>query len=143
MVLTGVLKLCPADEAAKSDEQFPASLQNREAALSGNAEEAASYLKRIMTKEKRDDADLRPEQFTLKRDEEIRAQGVDFISSDKGYNPLLDQASSDSYKPRSTSWGMYPRPADISKAYGGGRTYKPGEVGISLLQCAQLQACPD
>ena len=127
-------------------EQIPEALKNREAALSGSDAEAASYLKKIMAKGKRDDADLRPEQFTLRREEELKAKGVDFISSDKAYNPILDQArgvnqealsevgeeisgqDTESYQPKSRSWGMYPRPADISKAYGGGRTFKPGEV---------------
>lgn len=26
------------------------------------------------------------------------------------------------------TWGMFPRPPDISKAYGGGRTLRPGEA---------------
>lgn len=113
------------EETSQSEE----ALKQREAALSGNAEEAASYLKKVMSNTKSEDANLRPEQFTLKRDEEMKQKGVEFISNEKGYNPLLEKQS-DSYKPRSTSWGMYPRPADISKAYGGGRTYKPGEVGF-------------
>lgn len=32
-------------------------------------------------------------------------------------------------KPRQVStWGVFPRPADISAAYGGGRNLKPGQT---------------
>lgn len=31
------------------------------------------------------------------------------------------------------TWGMFPRPDNISKAYGGGRTIKPGEVAAPAL----------
>ncbi|CAN0863512.1 hypothetical protein LINGRAHAP2_LOCUS8714 [Linum grandiflorum] len=32
------------------------------------------------------------------------------------------------YKPRVSTWGVYPRPANISKAYGGGKTIRPGDA---------------
>lgn len=35
-------------------------------------------------------------------------------------------ASEDVYKPKTGSWGAFPRPRDISKAYGGGRRIGPG-----------------
>lgn len=35
-------------------------------------------------------------------------------------------ASAD-YKPKVSTWGVFERPKDISKAYGGGRTIRPGE----------------
>ena len=50
-------------------------MKSRKAALSGTADEAATYLEKIMSKGKSKDADLRPEQFTMKRDEEIKAKG--------------------------------------------------------------------
>ena len=31
------------------------------------------------------------------------------------------------YQPRVNTWGVFPRPADISKAYGGGRDIRPGQ----------------
>lgn len=34
----------------------------------------------------------------------------------------------DLYKPRVSSWGVFPRPNDISKTFGGGRVIRPGEV---------------
>lgn len=33
----------------------------------------------------------------------------------------------DLYKPKVATWGIFERPADISRTYGGGRTIKPGE----------------
>lgn len=32
------------------------------------------------------------------------------------------------YKPTVTTWGVFPRPINISKTYGGGRNIKPGDV---------------
>ncbi|KAE9616495.1 hypothetical protein Lal_00035092 [Lupinus albus] len=32
------------------------------------------------------------------------------------------------YKPKVSTWGVFPRPGDISKTYGGGRVIRPGEV---------------
>ena len=31
------------------------------------------------------------------------------------------------YQPKVTTWGVFERPADISKAYGGGRDLKPSD----------------
>ncbi|XP_057748981.1 uncharacterized protein LOC130967939 [Arachis stenosperma] len=42
-----------------------------------------------------------------------------------------DQANQDGselYKPKVSTWGVFPRPNDISKTFGGGRTICPGEV---------------
>ncbi|KAG6556744.1 hypothetical protein Mapa_001688 [Marchantia paleacea] len=40
----------------------------------------------------------------------------------------VDGEENDLYKPRVSTWGVFPRPADISKAYGGGRTIRPGDT---------------
>ncbi|KAG2427366.1 hypothetical protein HXX76_012559 [Chlamydomonas incerta] len=44
---------------------------------------------------------------------------------------LADDSASggeeDVYKPKVSTWGMFPRPKDISEAYGGGRDIKPGQ----------------
>ncbi|KAL9296386.1 hypothetical protein ACSQ67_022282 [Phaseolus vulgaris] len=32
------------------------------------------------------------------------------------------------YKPKVSTWGVFPRPANISKTFGGGRVIRPGEV---------------
>lgn len=43
------------------------------------------------------------------------------------------------YEPRVTSWGMYPRPQNISKAYGGGRNIRQG----GETQSAEEKAAKD
>ncbi|CAN8287244.1 unnamed protein product [Cochlearia groenlandica] len=35
--------------------------------------------------------------------------------------------NSDVYKPKVSTWGVFPRPSNISKAFGGGRTLRPGD----------------
>ncbi|XP_008465728.1 uncharacterized protein LOC103503340 [Cucumis melo] len=35
---------------------------------------------------------------------------------------------SDLYKPKVSTWGVFPRPGNISKTFGGGRTIRPGDV---------------
>ncbi|XP_022923269.1 uncharacterized protein LOC111431010 isoform X1 [Cucurbita moschata] len=35
---------------------------------------------------------------------------------------------SDIYKPKVSTWGVFPRPGNISKTFGGGRTIRPGEL---------------
>ena len=50
--------------------------------------------------------------------------------------------SSDYYKPKSGSWGAFPRPKDISKAYGGGRRVGAGfskeDDAVSEMQTKKL-----
>mmetsp|Transcript_193 Transcript_193/g.494 ORF Transcript_193/g.494 Transcript_193/m.494 type:complete len:521 (+) Transcript_193:215-1777(+) len=58
----------------------------------------------------------RMEDYLLAKEQKQRSQEVEFISVDKNY------------KPKVATWGMFPRPDNISKAYGGGRTIKPGET---------------
>uniref|UniRef100_A0A2N9IWB8 GPI ethanolamine phosphate transferase 1 C-terminal domain-containing protein n=1 Tax=Fagus sylvatica TaxID=28930 RepID=A0A2N9IWB8_FAGSY len=41
---------------------------------------------------------------------------------------LTQEGDSDLYKPKVSSWGVFPRPNDISKTFGGGRVIRPGEV---------------
>ncbi|GMY23392.1 cytochrome C oxidase subunit [Fagus crenata] len=41
---------------------------------------------------------------------------------------LTQEDDSDLYKPKVSSWGVFPRPNDISKTFGGGRVICPGEV---------------
>nr|DAD42589.1 TPA_asm: hypothetical protein HUJ06_000819 [Nelumbo nucifera] len=42
--------------------------------------------------------------------------------------PELNEDDSDLYKPKVSTWGVFPRPSNISKTYGGGRVIRPGEV---------------
>jgi hypothetical protein len=53
---------------------------------------------------------------------------VEMLTRDAGVaNSEATVDGDDVYKPRVTTWGVFPRPADISKAYGGGRNIKPGQ----------------
>eukprot|EP00191_Tetraselmis_sp_GSL018_P008663 CAMPEP_0177600210 /NCGR_PEP_ID=MMETSP0419_2-20121207/13479_1 /TAXON_ID=582737 /ORGANISM="Tetraselmis sp., Strain GSL018" /LENGTH=433 /DNA_ID=CAMNT_0019093143 /DNA_START=329 /DNA_END=1630 /DNA_ORIENTATION=- len=58
----------------------------------------------------------RMEDYMLEKENEQRQAEVEIISVDK------------EYKPKVSSWGVFPRPGNISKTYGGGRTIAPGQV---------------
>ncbi|KAI3415015.1 uncharacterized protein J3R85_015593 [Psidium guajava] len=47
--------------------------------------------------------------------------------------------NSDLYKPKVSSWGVFPRPSNISEKFGGGRTVHPGDV----LETAEDRAAKD
>ncbi|CAN4112684.1 unnamed protein product [Withania somnifera] len=44
------------------------------------------------------------------------------------------------YKPKVSTWGVFPRPNNISKTFGGGRTIRPGEVLESAEEKAAKEA---
>ncbi|KAF6250505.1 hypothetical protein COO60DRAFT_1646775 [Scenedesmus sp. NREL 46B-D3] len=46
----------------------------------------------------------------------------------------------DKYKPKVTTWGVFPRPSNISQAFGGGRNIRPGQELETPEQRAQRQA---
>lgn len=46
----------------------------------------------------------------------------------------------DLYKPKVSTWGVFGRPRDISKTYGGGRTLRPGEALESKEERAAKEA---
>ena len=54
---------------------------------------------------------------------------VEIITVDGSYQPTLEGDAT--YKPKVATWGVFPRPENISKAFGGGRTIRPGEVGTA------------
>ena len=65
---------------------------------------------------------------------------VEIITVDQGYQPMLEGDAG--YKPKVATWGVFPRPQDISKAFGGGRTIRPGEVrllGTGQLVCVHAR----
>ncbi|CAA7052083.1 unnamed protein product [Microthlaspi erraticum] len=60
---------------------------------------------------------------------------VEFIVGDKTRfaetEKKLEQEgneNSDVYKPKVSTWGVFPRPSNISKTFGGGRTIQPGDT---------------
>ncbi|XP_075473818.1 uncharacterized protein LOC142504856 [Primulina tabacum] len=46
----------------------------------------------------------------------------------------------DLYKPKVSTWGVFPRPRNISRTYGGGRTIRPGEALESKEERAAKEA---
>ena len=61
---------------------------------------------------------------------------VEIISVDKSYS--TDKKVMDhNYNPKVATWGVFERPANISEAYGGGRTIK---AGSPLEDAAATQA---
>ncbi len=76
------------------------------------------------------DAALSPEQFTLRREAERRSRGADLITVDaprEGAAAGAAAAGQAAYRPKVATWGVFPRPANISREFGGGRTLRPGE----------------
>ncbi|CAO2816190.1 unnamed protein product [Amaranthus hypochondriacus] len=48
-------------------------------------------------------------------------------ASSESKTPSQEEGS-DLYKPKISTWGMFPRPNNISKTFGGGRNIRPGEA---------------
>ena len=72
-----------------------------------------------------------------------KSVNVQIISKDTSYNPfdedesivgLDDVETGVNYKPKVSTWGVFPRPKDISKEYGGGRTLKKDEKGQNIIE---------
>lgn len=61
---------------------------------------------------------------------------VDIISIDKSYNKG-NKVMDPNYNPKVSTWGVFERPANISEAYGGGRTIR---AGTPLEDAAVTQA---
>jgi hypothetical protein len=76
--------------------------------------------------------ELSAEQFTLAKEQQMRERGAEIITVDGGYQAGKadggSRAVDTAYRPKVATWGVFPRPANISQQYGGGRTLKPGEV---------------
>lgn len=121
----------------------------------GNTEQAANWLRIVPSEndaELRSMTGLRPEEFTQRKEEFQRQRGANierargkvegtkrkFSENDYGLAQQQDEAEASIaaeksslkqlHKPRVATWGIYPRPANISEAYGGGRNLKPGQA---------------
>ncbi|KAF7824660.1 Cytochrome b5 [Senna tora] len=51
-----------------------------------------------------------------------------------------EEDESELYKPKVSTWGVFPRPGNISKTFGGGRTIRPGEVLETVEEKAAKEA---
>jgi hypothetical protein len=67
------------------------------------------------------------EQFTLRKEAEMKARGAEIITID-GIVSASDTEVE--YRPKVATWGVFPRPQNISEAFGGGRNIRPGQVGV-------------
>jgi tetratricopeptide (TPR) repeat protein len=126
----------------------------------GNADQAANWLRVVPSEndtELRNMADLRPEEFTQRKEEikrqrgavierargKVEGTGRTFSEDEYGLAQQQDEAEAsiaaekseryaelnkELHKPKVATWGIYPRPANISEAYGGGRNLKPGQA---------------
>ena len=70
----------------------------------------------------------KPHSSCRQKEERERERGANVISSDS------------SYKPSVGTWGIYERPKDISKAYGGGRNITPADSAITAEEQAEFDA---
>lgn len=114
-------------------------VERQASAVSGSDSRAASYLQQASQTQASEAAGMRAEEFTAFKEEQVKARGVEFVTKDGTYNPLEPGGSRDpNYRPKVATWGMFPRPNDISKTYGGGRTYRPGEACPAYSLCASL-----
>jgi hypothetical protein len=129
----------------------------------GNDAEAADWLKGVLSdKGPALDANMRMEEFTEAKEQMMRQRGADIITIDPNYRPDLTGYSTESesagsagtstegaestdsseqeggskYKPKVTTWGVFPRPKDISKTFGGGRNLQPGQALETKEQAA-------
>lgn len=63
-----------------------------------------------------------------------------FVDTETSKSSRIQEDDMDTYKPKVSTWGVFPRPNDISKTFGGGRTIRPGEVLESAEEKASKQA---
>lgn len=108
--------------AGISDEDKAAAVREKNAkGQSGSSMESAGFLSDLFTEERTKELEdlkeerekMREEDFTVIREEEMKSRGAEVISVDKSYQPTV------------STWGVYPRPGNISKTYGGGKTIDP------------------
>lgn len=51
-----------------------------------------------------------------------------FADTETSKSNRIQEDDMNTYKPKVSTWGVFPRPNDISKTFGGGRTIRPGEA---------------
>ena len=101
----------------------------------------ATKKKEEMSSSKNKDASEEEEKPSSSRPQ--KSVNVQIISKDTSYNPFDEDESvvgmddietGVNYKPKVSTWGVFPRPKDISKEYGGGRTLKKDEKGQNIIE---------
>ncbi|GIL64357.1 hypothetical protein Vafri_18328 [Volvox africanus] len=72
-------------------------------------------------------------------EQEARVAAAATAPATAGENGAPAVVEEDVYKPKVSTWGMFPRPKDISEAYGGGRNLKPGQEIETAQQRAERE----
>lgn len=139
----------------QEQQQLDAAAQRSFRTGAGGADEAANWLKFAESSGgggAQLDANLSAEQFTIAKEELKKQQEVEIVTVDAGYAEQLrrekraqrggdaaaaaaapaaaEAAEADSdenlHKPKVATWGLFPRPRNISEAYGGKHTPSVG-----------------
>ncbi|XP_055817970.1 uncharacterized protein LOC129887047 isoform X2 [Solanum dulcamara] len=63
-----------------------------------------------------------------------------FVDTETSKSNRIQEDDMNTYKPKVSTWGVFPRPNDISKTFGGGRSIRPGEVLESAEEKAAKEA---
>lgn len=92
--------------------------------------------------------DWKKEEMLLKQMDEaekfLKTSPVDGVEERKTEGSTLTKGEGKTtdgeYKPRVSTWGVYPRPDNISRAYGGGRKITEGGVNLQSTECQKRDA---
>lgn len=70
-------------------------------------------------------------------EEQIAKAEAFFNPSSNSSNSSNTEAASEKYKPKVSTWGVFPRPDNISRTYGGGKNIKQGGVDLQSEKSKQ------
>eukprot|EP00884_Botryococcus_braunii_P017250 jgi/Botrbrau1/4208/Bobra.0044s0012.2 len=90
----------------------------------GSASMPANFLANVVQQGIRMEEGMSMEQFTLKKEAEMKARGAEIITIDGKASASSTEVE---YRPKVATWGVFPRPQNISEAFGGGRNIRPGQ----------------
>ena len=105
--------------------------------------QARGYATTKKKKRKEEEEEKEEKEETSSDERKQKTVNVQIISKDTSYNPFDEDESivgmddidtGVNYKPKVSTWGVFPRPKDISKEYGGGRTLKKDENGRNIIE---------
>ena len=105
--------------------------------------QARGYATTTKKKKKEEEEEKEEKEETSSDERKQKTVNVQIISKDTSYNPFDEDESivgmddidtGVNYKPKVSTWGVFPRPKDISKEYGGGRTLKKDEDGRNIIE---------
>lgn len=159
-------QLPASQQEQQQQQQLDAAVQRSFRTGAGGADEAANWLKFAEGSggaAAQIDAGLSAEQFTIAKEELKKRQEVEFVTVDAGYTERVRRekraqqgggaaaaeaaaaeaaeagSEEDLHKPKVATWGLFPRPRNISEAYGGGRNLRPGQALESEEEAAARQ----